>query len=191
VIHSRLLLAVLVLAGLGLSAAAAPAPTPAPASQGPVSDFLRRRAELPAGEPPQVVSLRGNEETITAIHNRVVFVPATQNVAVEMEGRTVVEQRTVLVPQAQTWRRAAAVKDCKFYRVGKEGKLEAIEADKVAEQWKKPTEVLAGPSAEVDPRHLALIKPGTLFLVLPDARKMPPVVPVPPPPPTPIQPKRD
>jgi hypothetical protein len=182
--------AALAVAGIGLTAVAAPAP--APRSQGPISDFLRLRAALPPGAPPNVVEVRGDEQTITVTQQFVGVVPVTQAVAVERAGRTVTEVRTVQVPQVHTMQSEAAVKDCKVFRVSKESKLEAIEADKAAAQWKKPTKVLAGTSAEVDPRHLELVKPGTLYLVLPTVMKMPEAPPVPRPPrPAPKEEKKE
>jgi hypothetical protein len=178
---SRSWLAALAAAWLGLTAAAAPAP--APKSQGPISDFLRLRAALPPGVPPTVVEVRGDEEIITITHRQVVFVMAQQKATAERDGETVEEVRTIMVPQVRLMQTKAAVKDCKVFRVGKEGKLEAVAAGKAPSLWKKPTNVLSGARSEVEPRHLELVKPGTLYLVLPEVWKMPgePLV-VPPPP---------
>jgi hypothetical protein len=186
--HFRFWLAVLAVGGMALAVAAAPAP--APKSQGPVSDFLRLRATLPAGEAPSVVEVSSDDETLTMTHRMVASVPTvrTQTVEIEIEGRRVsqVQTVTVMVPVVQYLRRKVPVKECKVFRVSKEGKLEAVEADKGAAQWKKPTEVLVGTSAEVDPRQLELIKPGTFYLVLSEraVRTMPweAVAPVPRPP---------
>ena len=51
--------------------------------------------------------------------------------------------------------------------VGKEGKLEALDADKAAALLKKSTPALLDGSSAVDPRHLELVKPGTLYITLP------------------------
>jgi hypothetical protein len=58
-------------------------------------------------------------------------------------------------------------KDCKFFVVAKEGKLEAIDLKKAAARLTKPTAVLTGEGAEADPRNLEVVKPGTLYLVMP------------------------
>jgi hypothetical protein len=71
-------------------------------------------------------------------------------------------------------------KAIKSFVVTKEGKLEALEADKLADAIKKPTPVLLGESAEVDPRYLELIKPGTIYLAVPQQTGVP-VTPVLPP----------
>jgi hypothetical protein len=178
---SRSALAALAAAGLGLTAAAAP--PPAPRSQGPISDFLRHRAAVPSAAPPRVVKVRGDEETITMTHRQVVFVATTQAATVERDGKTVTELRTVIVPQVQLTEAKVAVKDCKLFRVSKDGKLEAIDPGKAAARWKKPTDVLYGTGADVDPRFLELVKPGTLYLALPEVMPMPEEAPVPLPPP--------
>ena len=170
---SRSWLAALAAAWLGLTAAAAPAPAPAPKSLGPISDFLRLRAALPPAEPPRVVEVRGDEETITVTHRLVHFVPVTQKATIERGGETVEQIRTIMVPQAQRMEAKVAVKDCKLFRVSKEGKLDAVEADKAAALWKKPTNALSGTRADVDPRLLELVKPGTLYLVVPEVMNMP------------------
>jgi hypothetical protein len=177
---SKFGLAALIVAGVVLTAMAAPAP--APRSQGPISDFLPRRAALPPGAPPTVVSVQGDDDHITMTHQKVVFVPVTQAVQVDRDGKTVTEVRTTLVHKVYSMQTRGAVKDYKVFRVSKEGKLEALEADKAAARWKKPTEALIGTSADVDPRQLELIKPGALYLVLPRVANMAEVVPVPQPP---------
>jgi hypothetical protein len=179
---SRFCLAALAVAGMALAAAAAPAP--APKSQGPISDFLLLRAALPPGEAPSVVEVSSDGDTFMVMHRMVVSVPVTWQEAVEFEGKSVVVPRTVMVPQVISRRSKVAVKDCKVFRVNKEGRLEAVEADKAAAQWKKPTQVLLGKSAEIDPRQLELVKPGTFYLVLSEAALNVPVevvAPVPPP----------
>jgi hypothetical protein len=170
---SRSWLAALAAAGLGLTAAAAP--PPAPRSQGPISDFLRHRAALPPAAPPRVVTVRGDEGTITMTHRQVVYVAAQETAIVERDGKTVTEIRTRMVPTVHQMETRVALKDCKVFRVSKEGKLEAVARDKAAALWKKPTAVLSGTRADVDPRLLELVKPGTLYLVLPAVPTMPEV----------------
>jgi hypothetical protein len=180
--HFRFWLAVLAVGGLGLAAVAAPAPTPK--SQGPISDFLRLRAALPPGAPPSVVAVQGDEDTLTVTHHVPVYQQVAQTVAVEVDGRTVNQTVMTTVARAVLVNAKVALKDCKVFRVSKEGKLEAVAADKAAGLFKKKTAVLTGTSAEVDPRQLELVKPGTLYLVLPQAMNMPveAVAPVPLPP---------
>jgi hypothetical protein len=179
---SRFWLAVLAFGGLGLAAVAAPAPVPK--SQGPISDFLRLRASLPPGAPPSIVEVQGGEETLTVTHRVPVYEQVAKTVAVEVDGRTVQQVVTTTVSKAVLVNAKVALKDCKFFRVSKEGKLEAVAADKAAGLLKKKTAVLTGTSAEVDPRQLELVKPGTLYLVLPDVMNMPaePLAPPPLPP---------
>jgi hypothetical protein len=173
--YSRAWVAALAAASLGLMAWAAPAP--APRSQGPISDYLRLRAALPPGAPPEVVEVQGDDENIEITHRLIAYEARTEAFEVKVDGKTVTQVRTVVVPLARNVKSAVAVKDCKVYRLGKEGKLEAIGGK--AGLWKKPTSVLSGTSAEVDPRHLELVKPGTLFLVLPAPMNVPLEAPVP------------
>jgi hypothetical protein len=168
---SRFWLAVLAVGGVGLAAVAAPAPTPR--SQGPISDFLRLRAALPPGAPPSVVEVQGGEDTLEVTHRVPVYTHVARTVNVQVDGRTVQQTVTSTVATAQLMKVRVALKDCKVFRVSKEGKLEAVEADKAAGLLKKKTEVLTGTSAEVDPRQLELVKPGTLYLVLPEVMTMP------------------
>ncbi len=167
----RFWLAVLAVGGLGLAAVAAPAPTPK--SQGPISDFLRLRAALLPGAPPSVVEVQGGEDSLTVTHRVPVYEQVPKTVAVEVDGRTVQQTVMTTVARAVQVRSKVALKDCKVFRASKEGKLEAVEADKAAGLFKKKTAVLTGTSAEVDPRQLELVKPGTLYLVLPDVMNIP------------------
>jgi hypothetical protein len=114
-----------------------------------------------------------DKETITVTHRLVHFVPQTQKATIVRGGETVEEVRTIMVPQTSLREAKVAVKECKLFQVSKEGKLDAVEADKAAALWKKPTHVLSGSRADVDPRLLELVKPGTLYLVLPEVMNMP------------------
>jgi hypothetical protein len=60
----------------------------------------------------------------------------------------------------------------------------------VAKDLKQPTSVLTGPSAEIDLRHLELIRSGTLYVVLPITHAPVPV-PVPQPPQERLEKPRD
>jgi hypothetical protein len=96
-----------------------------------------------------------------------------QYVAVTRERVVVVEGKEVKVTEAVTIAKPVLVKtkltakECKFFVVAKEGKLEALDVKKAAAMLKKPTAVLTGDSAEVDPRNLEVVKPGTIYLVIP------------------------
>jgi hypothetical protein len=73
-----------------------------------------------------------------------------------------------------------AAKSCKFFTVTKESKLESLDAAKAMAMLKTRTAVLTGANAEVDPRNLELIKPGTLYLVAPPSAQIPDAPPPPP-----------
>jgi len=88
--------------------------------------------------------------------------------------QTITRVVTDAVPVATKVR--VLVKGCKFFVVSKEGKLEALDADRAAAQLKKLAAVLTGESAEVDPKTLELVKPGTLCVI-----HLPPVPTAPPP----------
>jgi hypothetical protein len=134
---------------------------------------------------------------VTVLRNVTVYVPRVREVAETVQlagGKTQVVKRLVteMVPEtrqeAQTTLRAdgkthtvrVPVKSCKFFAVSKEGKLEALDAARATAALKKRTAVLTGESTEVDQRHLVLIKPGTLYLVVPPPP--PQVLPAPAPP---------
>src|SRR6202011_4177902 len=98
-----------------------------------------------------------------------VYVPRTEvrTVTVEKDGKKVMYHVTVTVPVYSRFASKRKAESCKFFTVGRNGTLETLAADKAAAQLKKATPVLLGDNADLDPRHLELIKPGTLFLVLP------------------------
>jgi hypothetical protein len=179
-------LALAAAAWFGLSAAAAPAPR----SEGPISDALAVRALLPATTAPLVtpavmvekgvIELQALEvETRQMKFTEIVVLPNGKQAPVER-----------VVTQAIYQMRAARRKTegIKFFTVTAEGKLEAIDAAKATGMLKERTPVLTGGSADVDPRALELVKPRTLYLVLPQAggpldTPTPPAEPMPPPPP--------
>jgi hypothetical protein len=150
---------------LALPAAAAPAPDTSP---GPISDYLRLRGKQAHMAAPRAMQVQGNEGALEVERQAVTYVAQTRVVTRKQNGREVQVQETVVVPVFQAYKTTAAVKDCKFFTVGKGGKLEPLDADKAAALLKKPTTVLTGESAEVDPRYLEIVKPGTLYLVLPE-----------------------
>ena len=56
----------------------------------------------------------------------------------------------------------------------RDGKLEAVETRKAVAHLKKPMAVLTGERAKADPRHLELVKPETLYLVIPPPQPLAP-----------------
>jgi hypothetical protein len=188
----------LVLAAAWLAAAsatAAPIP-PRSSSQGPISDALVLREMLPATAPPRVMKVVMAKDDIELQHRtfrtfavmekvqQVKYVPVERVRTVKRDGIPVTEkyieyaavteemavQRTVQVLDDKIRKEWVAANDCKFFMVTKEGKLEAVEAKKAATLLKEPTTILTGTSAEVDPRHLELVKPGTLYVVIPQPK---------------------
>lgn len=164
----------------GLSLALTAAPAPPSRSQGPVTDFLRLRGKVPQSPAPRAVKAQVSDEVIE--YEQVV--PVYQNVAktviVERDGKPLT--MTVNTPQISytIQKYQVPVKGCKFFRTNRDGKLEPIDADKALALLKKVALALSGDSDEVDPRHLALVKPGTLYIVTPPATAVAtPPVPVP------------
>jgi hypothetical protein len=181
------------------------APAPALVSQGPITDALRLIGLLPRAAPLHVCPAVLAEEGIIALERRTVIsvrvrrnvpvmVPVTRQVveAVRLPGGKV-EQRTRQITELITqWRQVEetvampggavetvrlAVKTCKFFVVSKEGKLETVDAPRAVALLKKKTAVLTGDSAEVEPRALELIRPGTLCVIVPPPA--PPATPAP------------
>lgn len=143
------------------------APAPAPDSQGPISDALRLREKLPKTAPPQMMRVSVRDDILLMRAQRTVYVPY----AVEKTIQDGQAQRKVVVtetqPVVQEYEITAALKNCKFFTVTKDGKLETLDPEKAAAQLKKPTAILIGDQAEVDPRQLEIVKPGTLYLLRP------------------------
>jgi len=168
------------------SATAAPVPDRSPQSQGPISDYLRIRGKLPATEPPVATKLSLSGNTFEVEQVVYAYVQQVRERAVQQGGKVIRVTEVVTVPVARTERRQVAVKECKVFEVNREGKLEPVEAKKAAELLKEPKAVLTGQSAEIDPRHFELVKPGTLFVALPapKAEALPP-------PPPPLVPPQD
>jgi hypothetical protein len=166
---------------LALPAAAAPAP--APSSPGPISEAVRLSGIVPRTAPPLASRAVAAGEGVIELELRTMTYVAeavTENVATP-DGKVVPVTRfvTKTVPQAVTV--AVKADGVKFFTVTKDGKLEALDAAKAAGLLKKRTAVLTGESADVDPRNLELVKPGTLYLVLPRLDfETPPPPPAPP-----------
>jgi len=164
---SRTWLALGAVAGFALTAASAPAPAPSPPSQGPISDFLRLRGKLPQSAPPHVMPIRAEQGAIEVQRQVPQYIQEKRQTTIKRDGREASVEYIVMVPRFTMQKETVAVKDCKFFLVTRDGKLEAVETSKVAARLKKSTAVLAGECAKVDPRHLELIKPGTLYVVIP------------------------
>ncbi len=202
---SRMWLAVAAATWLTLPGRAAPVPIPASTSGSPIGDAVRLAGMLPRTAPllvrPASVGKEGFIELErpileTRVVNRTVTlaVPEVREaiVKVQLPGGKVAEERrrvtamvyvqrverqTVTVLSGKFEKMPIPIKDCKFFVVSKDGKLEAIDADKATTLLKKRTAVLTGDNPEVDPRTLELVKPGTLCVI------HQPRAPVPPPPP--------
>jgi hypothetical protein len=203
---SRMWLALAAAAWFVLPGTAAPVPIPAPASTSPIAEAVRLRGLLPTTTPlavipaamakegvleleyPTLVTLkairtvtvmRSEEKTVTeTVQGPGGKVEQVKRKVTEMVPATVQVEVTVLVPGGKVEKMPVPVKSCKFFVVSKEGKLEPLDAAKATALLKKRTAVLTGASAEVDPRTLELIKPGTLCVIY---------APPPPPPPLPYK----
>jgi hypothetical protein len=160
---------------LGLSAAwlaladvAPAAPAPTPGSEGPITDALRLREKMPPGAPPSVMAVSMPDAGTLEVERRtMVYVTKIVEEIIMMDGKQVKVQRAVSEPVSQVHREKVEAKACKFFTLGKEGKLESLDAAKAAPMLKKSTPVLTGDRAEVDPRHFEMVKPGTLYVVVP------------------------
>jgi hypothetical protein len=159
-------LAVAAAAWFALPASAAPAPLPG--SQGPITDALRLRDLLPKTAPPLAGPAVMTGEGFIELERRN-WVQVTKQVEeiVEMDGKKVATVRIVTETVPQVYKDRVAVKDCKFFLVTNDGKLEALDVKKAAGMLKKQTAVLTGDKADVDPKTLAVVKPGTIYLVAP------------------------
>ena len=115
------------------------------------------------------------------------FVPVTKEVAVtvNINGKNVIEKRTVTVYETRTITREVDLKGAKVT----DGAGKAVEADKVAEllKDKAPVVLVTGAVAE---KHRKLFKETTVFVELPAPGPVAPgiVVPVPAPPVPPVPP---
>ena len=165
--NSRTWLALAAAAWLALPAAAAPVPAVGPGSQGPISDALRLRDKLPQTAPPQATPAVMDENFIEMERRNMVQVAKAVEETIEMDGKKVTVQRIVTEMVPQVYKVRVAVKDCKFFLVTNDGKLEALDVKKAGTMLKKPTPVLTGDKADVDLKTLAVVKPGTIYLVAP------------------------
>lgn len=185
---SRVLLVLTAGVWLAMVGTAAPVPDIPPPSQGPVSDILRQRDKLPMTASPRAMSIRGDKDLLEVERTAYQYVTEVREGARQVEGGRVEKyQYTVTVPVAVTYKQQVNTKECKFFTVTKAGKLEALDAAKALPMLKKPAAVLAGESAELDARQLAMVRPGTMFVVIPQESAVPvpvpgPGVPVPIPP---------
>ncbi len=188
------------------SLSAAPIPTRTPSSQGPISDALSARGLVPMTRPPSVQKVVMPDDASLEVHHRF-FQPVeveevvnqteyrqeTREAIVKRDGkdvkvlqvvtipifRQVVVKKVTMVPSDKVRKELVPVKSCKFFTVTSDGKLEAIEVKQAAERLKKPTAVLIGDSPVVEPRHLELVKAGTLYVVRPAPSPVQPAPPMP------------
>jgi hypothetical protein len=169
---TRMLLGLAAAVSFALLTVAAPAPTPE--SQGPISDAMRLRGKVPSTAPPTSTRVvMSDDNTLVVDRVSMQYVAEQRKVVVEMDGKAV--EQIVVVSRAVpvSYRVQVVAKNCKFFTVTKDGKLEALEAKKATAQLKKPLAVLTGDSAEVDPRHLEMVKAGTLYVILPPPAPQP------------------
>jgi hypothetical protein len=199
------------------SLSAAPIPSRATNSQGPISDALALRGLVPTTPAPTVKKVVMPDDATVVVHHRVEkavaveetvsvtrYVSVAKEVVVKKDGRDVkttitetvpvVEQvmvtKMVMVPTDKVQKESLTAKSCKFFRVSKDGKLDPLETADAAKHLKQPISVLTGQSAAIDLRHLELITPGTLYVVLP-ITNTPVPVPLPPPPPQRLEKPKD
>src|SRR5260370_6333895 len=144
------------------------ADAPSPSS---VAGILAVRDKLPRGSAPVVAEVEMKDGMIEVGRQVMRLVPRAEEVAVPTaDGRVQKVVRTTTVQVVQIEKQAVEAKTLKAFTVTKDGKLEALDAAKLPDLLKKPTTVLIGDSADLDPRHLALITPGTIYLSIPPNR---------------------
>ena len=164
---SRIWLSLAAAAWLVLPAAAAPAPTPP--SDGPLSDALALRGLIGKTAPPMASNTMVVEKGVIEVGS-LAAVPVAQSVAETVtlpNGKQEQVVRTVTSVQYEPRYVRYKVDAVKFFTVTAEGKLQPLDAAKATETLEKTTPVLTGDSAEVEARNLELVRPGTLYLVLP------------------------
>jgi hypothetical protein len=177
---TRFILTFAAVASCALPVTAAPVPPASRTSRGPISDVTQMLNALPRTDPLLVGPAVMAGDGMIALPRRTTAVVAVEEVVTKQtpDGKAIQVKQVVtqVVPQHSTAR--VKVDACKFYLVGKDGKLEAIEAAKATAMLKKKTAVLTGESANVDPRNLALVKPGTLCVIFqPPPETQPPPIP--------------
>jgi hypothetical protein len=111
----------------------------------------------------------------------------TERIAVKVDGkireedRVVMRQvtrqveRTITVPRAvvRVVQDRLDLRGAKALQLDKEGKLQPLEATRLPNLISKGGLVMTVDSPDVDPRHLELLRPGTVFLVNPRAPLLP------------------
>lgn len=188
---------------------AAPIPSRPPTSQGPISDALVLRTKVPTTAAPEVKKVAMSDEATVEVHSRVMvptevtetvnqteYVTTVRERVVQRDGRDVkvvepvsvpvtrqvMVKKLVMAPGDKIEKRSIPAKECKFFTVNREGKLDPLKATDAATQLKQPTTVLTGFAAELAPGYLELIKPGTVYVVLPATNPstvVPPPMPLP------------
>jgi hypothetical protein len=168
-------------AGFVLPGSSAPVPVPGKTSQGPISDTLRLLEMLPRTAPltpgPAVMVGDGSiqlERRTAQYVTRVVEVVVKTADGKEMRVQQTVSEAIPIATQVRVKTDA-----CKFYTVNKEGKFEAMDAAKATAMLKQKTAVLTGETADVDPKTLQMVRPGTLCIIFttPTPTAPPPIVP--------------
>ncbi len=141
--------------------------------RGSIAEVLRLRDQLPRTQ-VNVSEAVLQDGKIDVSRQTVVQVPVSTVVEViGPDGNKVQMVTTTMVTQARQTKFSVEAKAIKSFSVTKDGKLEPLDADKLADLLKKPAAVLVGETADVDARSLELIKPGTVYLAVPPALSQP------------------
>jgi hypothetical protein len=163
--QNRIVLALAVAGWWTFQSGAAPVPVPGTKTGGPITDALRLRELLPRTAPLTPAPAVLGQGDVIQMDSVSVYYVTEQIVEVVQtpQGRAEVV-KTVTKPVMRSFTKTVAVADCKFFVV-KDGKLEALDADKAKAMLKKKTAVLTGESADLDSRTLDVVKSGTLCVI--------------------------
>ena len=170
-------------------------PGDAPPSKGSIQAAVQKRDKLPLTFPPGTAEVVLKDGAIHLTRQVLVYVtvskeftvqvtqlvPYAQTIEVKvgdrLEKREITKYKPVLReekrvatfydPIAKSEKQTIAVKSIKAFVVNKDGKLDALAAAKLLDLIAKPTRVLVGEDADLDPRHVELIRAGAIYLALP------------------------
>ncbi len=168
-------------------------PPPKPAG---IQAILRGRDKLPQSFPPTAAEVTAKDGAIVITRQVVGHIPVAKEFTVQVvhlvpfaetidvkiddriEKREVTKYKEVVREEKRVatffepiWvdNKTVAVKSIKAFVVSKDGKLDPLAGTKLLDMIAKPTRVLVGEGADVDPRHLELIRAGTIYLAFPKA----------------------
>jgi uncharacterized protein (TIGR03000 family) len=161
-----------------------------------IQAILRGRDKLPQSFPPTAADVTAKDGAIVITRQVVGHIPVAKGYTVlvvhlvpfaetievkvgdRLEKREVTkykevkrEEKRVATFYEPIWvdNKTIAVKSIKGFVVNKDGKLDALAGAKLLDMIAKPTRVLVREGADVDPRHLELIRTGTIYLAFPKA----------------------